>query len=300
VALFLGIDGGGTKTVFALGDEQQVLATVITPGSNMVRLGAAAARTSLHQGLRQILVAASVSPDRIVRTYAGIGGAGTKRPAEKLRKYIADIIPGPIEVVGDHVVAHRAAFGDGSGVMVISGTGSIAYGRDASGRTLRAGGLGPKTSDEGSGHWVGLGALTLALRTPTSRRSLALMKAAARTWNLDGPPALQRLVKRSPSRDYSSLFPLVLAAARQGDAPCHRMLTSAGIVLAALAASVISKLFPEAKTVPVALSGGIFAHSPEVRETFRQELLRFHTHAALDPTPVDPVCGALELARAAS
>ncbi len=68
-----------------------------------------------------------------------------------------------IKVVGDNVIALEAAFGSGPGVIVIAGTGSIAYGRNRDGQTARAGGWGFAISDEGSGHWIGRAAVAAAL-----------------------------------------------------------------------------------------------------------------------------------------
>jgi N-acetylglucosamine kinase-like BadF-type ATPase len=297
--LVLGIDGGSTKTVFSLADENRTVATVVTPGCNMVRLGEARAGAALRQGLRQIMVAAGISPDRIAYTYAGIGGAASSAIAEKLRAIIAETIRGPVTVVGDMVIAHQAAFGAGPGVLVISGTGSIAYGRNLQGEIARAGGFGHEHSDEGSGYWVGSAAVQAALREDAPARHEVLLAAMAKAWRLEGRAELAKAAAANPGPEYSTLFPVVLAAATAGDEDACHTLKSAGILLAGLADSVIQELFSRAKTIPVAMCGGVFANAPQVRESFGDELYRFHPHAALDPTPADPVEGALELARAA-
>ena len=61
------------------------------------------------------------------------------------------------------MIALEAAFGSGPGVIVIAGTGSIAYGRNREGQTARAGGWGFAISDEGSGHWIGRTAVAAAI-----------------------------------------------------------------------------------------------------------------------------------------
>ena len=71
------------------------------------------------------------------------------------RDIVAEILPTPIEVVGDMLIALEAAFDSGPGVIVIAGTGSIAYGRNRQGTTVRAGGWGFAIGDEGSAHWIG-------------------------------------------------------------------------------------------------------------------------------------------------
>ncbi len=81
------------------------------------------------------------------------------------------------QVVGDAVIALEAAFGPGPGVIAISGTGSMIYGRDAKGLTARAGGWGFAVSDEGSGHWIGQKAISSILRARDAGRETSLDRA---------------------------------------------------------------------------------------------------------------------------
>ena len=76
-----------------------------------------------------------------------------------VHKILAEILQGEIDVVGDGPIALESAFGAGPGIIVIAGTGSIAYGRDANGTTARVGGWGFAVSDEGSAHWIGRAAI---------------------------------------------------------------------------------------------------------------------------------------------
>ena len=164
VPYYLGIDGGGTKTTCAVGDESRLLATATAGPSNIVRAGEAEARESLQQSVRQACAAAGVTPAQISQTC--VGGSGAARPelAEIVRRSLAEILPTPIQVVGDMQIALEAAFDTGPGVIVIAGTGSIACGRDRQGTTLRAGGWGFAIGDEGSAHWIGRAAVKAVLR----------------------------------------------------------------------------------------------------------------------------------------
>ena len=155
---YLGIDGGGSKTTCAVGDESSLLATVAAGPSNITRVGEARARASLHQAVHEACAAAKIDPRQVRRACIGAAGAGREEIAGALRKIMAETLPGEIEVVGDMQIALAAAFGAGPGVIVIAGTGSIAYGRDAQGGTARAGGWGFAISDEGSAHWIGCAA----------------------------------------------------------------------------------------------------------------------------------------------
>ena len=164
VLYFLGIDGGGTKTTCAVGDESQLLAAATAGPSNIVRVGEGKARESLQQCVRQACVAAGIVPEEVSRTC--VGGAGAARPelAEIVRRSLAEILPTPVDVVGDMQIALEAAFNTGPGVVVNAGTGSFAYGRNGQGRTARAGGWGFAIGDEGSAHWIGRAAVSAVLR----------------------------------------------------------------------------------------------------------------------------------------
>jgi glucosamine kinase len=137
VPYYLGIDGGGTKTKCAVGDESQLLATATAGPSNIVRVGEAKARESLHQCVRQACAAAGIDPKQVAHTC--IGGSGAARPelAELVRRALAEILSSPIDVVGDMQIALEAAFDTGPGVIVNAGTGSWLGIRDRR-RRLRA------------------------------------------------------------------------------------------------------------------------------------------------------------------
>jgi N-acetylglucosamine kinase-like BadF-type ATPase len=155
---YLAIDGGGTKTRCLLADETTVLANATAGGSNIVRLGEQPAREALHTAVRKVCTTAKISPAQIGAVCIGAAGAARPEIAAKIRNILAELMgvtPVSIEVVGDAEIALEAAFGAGPGVIAIAGTGSIAYGRDAAGRIVRAGGWGFAISDEGSGHWIG-------------------------------------------------------------------------------------------------------------------------------------------------
>ena len=298
MAFFLGIDGGGTKTSCLVGDEKSVLSSGAAGGSNVLRVGEAAARTSLVNAIEQACGAAKIDPAQVTRSCVGVAGAARLEVAEAVRKILAETVGGEIEIVGDMVVALHAAFGVGPGIVVIAGTGSVAYGRDAQGQTARAGGWGFAVSDEGSGHWIGRAAVTALLRAadenPASGESVLapIMKA----WRVETRDALV-LAANAPAADFAALFPPMLAAADSGDGLAIEIFSRAGRKLAALAKIVIGRLFPGADHVPVAMSGGVFRNSALVREAFYNELSRECQQALIYENIAEPVRGALELAR---
>jgi len=299
VAIFLGIDGGGSKTSCLIGDETSILGKGTAAGSNVVRVGEAQARDALATATRQARAAANIAPSQINKTCVGLAGAARPEIRELVHQIVAELVSGEIEVVGDIVIVLEAAFGGGPGVIVIAGTGSIAHGRNAEGQTARAGGWGFAISDEGSGHWIGREVVAAAIRAcdgggvQNSRALESLMKC----WGLDTREQLVPAANATPPPDFAALFPAVLALADSRDPIALDVLVRAGAELANLAGTVIRRLFPQSGPVPVAMSGGVFGSSPFVRQVFCENLRSKHPQAAINPTVIEPVLGALELAR---
>lgn len=304
VPYFLGIDGGGTKTTCAVGDESKLLATATAGPSNIVRVGEAQARESLQQSVRQACAAAGIAPAQLARTC--IGGSGAARPelAGLTLRILAEIIPTPIEVVGDMQIALDGAFDTGPGVIVIAGTGSIAYGRNRQGATARAGGWGFAIGDEGSAHWIGRTAVTAVLRAadrmPEDSRvhfeSSPFVAALRKAWGVASIADLARAANAIPPPDFAKLFPAI--APGEGELAAA-VLSSAGRELAQVVATVIALLFPQGEPGPVqvAMTGGVFRHAPRVRESFYNDLRNLDPRAEVVREIVEPVEGALRIAR---
>jgi N-acetylglucosamine kinase-like BadF-type ATPase len=310
VAYYLGIDGGGSKTACAVGDESSLLATVTAGPSNITRVGEARAGESLLEAIKEACAAAKIDPRQVQRACVGVAGAGREEVASVVHKIVAEIVSGEVEVVGDMQIALAAAFGAGPGVIVIAGTGSIAYGRDAQGRTARAGGWGYAISDEGSAHWIGCAAVVALLReideakanaersenAPETAQSLPLFREMKAAWALQSLDELIRHANSSPN--FAKLLPAILAAADAGDGVAQRVLAQAGRELAQLAGIVVRQLFAESSdTVALAMAGGVFRHSSRVREMFRSEVGAIDRRLEVNPEIVEPVNGALQMAR---
>ena len=295
---YLGIDGGGTKTTCALGDESRVLTTVTAGPSNVVRVGEQRARESLHDAVGQACSVAGVAPAEVVCTCVGASGAARVEIAGVLRSALAQILPNQILVVGDMEIALEASFDTGPGIIVIAGTGSIAYGRDARGHTSRAGGWGFAVGDEGSAHWIGREAVSAALRA-SDDTGYNQAKFAAALWEAWGVASLSDLALTAnsiPPPDFAALFPIVAASS---DETAIEIQSGAGKELARIAGIVIRRLFHahQADAVPVAMIGGVFRHASGVRESFYNELRRFDSRVEINPQVIEPVDGALQMAR---
>jgi glucosamine kinase len=308
VSYYLGIDGGGTKTTCAVGDDTWLLATAIAGPSNIVRVGEAQARESLHQAVRQACTAAGITPAQVARTCVGGSGAARAEVAAIVRRALAEILSTPIDVVGDMEIALESAFDTGPGVIVIAGTGSIAFGRNREGVTGRAGGWGFAIGDEGSAHWIGREAVRVALRTADQKardadmrsefERSAFLAALMKAWGVSSLLDLARAANAVPPPNFAALFPAVAAAK---DDLAAQVLTQAGKELAQIAGVVTQRLFSSegVKSVPVAMIGGVFRHSSRVREVFYNELRAHDPRVEINPAVVEPVEGALRIARRA-
>lgn len=295
--LFLGIDGGGTKTRCLVGDENSVLGTGSGSGSNILRVGEACAQKSLAGAIHEACVAAGVSPQQIARTCAGLSGAADDGIASLAQRLLIEIVGGAIEVIGDMEVALEAAFGGEPGIIVIAGTGSIAFGRNARGDKARAGGWGRVVSDEGSGHWIAVKALSAALHARDRGEDSDLLRRLLAELNLATADDLVIYLNADPVRDYAPLFPVVLASAQAGDCSAAEVLDYAGAELARLANILVQRLFLGTENVAVAIHGGVFKSSEHVSKSFRHALRSLCPRATCITREVDPALGALERAR---
>ncbi len=299
VAIFLGIDGGGSKTSCLIGDETSILGSGNGAGSNLVRVGEAHAREALATAIRQACTVAQVAPSQIERVCVGLAGAARPEIRDRVLQIVSQFISGEIEVVGDIVIALEAAFGSRPGVIVIAGTGSIAHGRNAAGQTARAGGWGFAISDEGSGHWIGRALVAAAIRACDEGEGQPprALESLMKSWRVETREQLVPVANATPPPDFAALFPVALSLADSSDSIARSVLTQAGAELAKLAGTVIRRLFPRSDSVPVAMSGGVFGSSALVRQVFYNNLRSAHPEAVISPNVIEPVRGALDLAR---
>ncbi len=263
----------------------------------MLRVSEHQARQAIETAVQLACAEARISPRSIDRTCIGVAGGARPDAAAAIRQILADLVSGQIEVVGDMVIAMEASAGSGPGVVVIAGTGSIAYGRNSAGQTARAGGWGFAISDEGSGFWIGRKAVSAAMRAFDEGRASMLIESTMHSWRLNSREQLIVAANGATQPDFAALLSSVIAAAEFDDPVAHDVLAEAGAELAGLAKIVIRRIFTKGDTVPVAMSGGVFRNSALVRKVFYNNLRLDFPNAAVNSEVIDPVQGALQLAR---
>jgi glucosamine kinase len=297
VAFFLGIDGGGTKTECALGDEAEVLGSSIGGTVKIKKVGTDAAGVALEGAIRAACERAGVAAHQIARTCIGVAGSSIPEVVDWTYSVLGQLVSGEVEVVNDALIAHRAAFNGGPGVLVIAGTGSNVLGINERGECGRAGGWGPIISDEGSGFWIGRTTVAQAMRAHDAGRSTDLLNAVMDSWKLSTREEVVSMANSNPPPDFASLLPEILRCADAGDALAREILSLAAQELAQLARIVIRKVWPNGGEIAIAVTGGVFAHSAQIRQMFANSIRAERPGITVNLEPVHPVMGALEMAR---
>ena len=303
MAWFLGIDGGGTRTTAWLADEAgAVLARATAGPSNPVKVGFAAAERELWRAARAALRKAGVAAGArqgvpLQALCAGI--AGVDRPAthRPLMAWLRQHIPAKHYVLlTDAEIALRAGLGQSPGVLVISGSGSIAFARDDRGHLLRAGGWGVPFDDIGSGYDLGRKAIGAALRDFDGRGPRTRLQAKV-CQALKLSQITQVVMRPLTPQGVANLFPVVLDAALRRDALARELLCEAGRDLAELPLALLRRLGWLGRLVPVICAGGVFRSSALVRRSFARHLHARAPNARVLQLRHPPVEGALALAR---
>jgi N-acetylglucosamine kinase-like BadF-type ATPase len=298
----LGIDAGGTKTVCLLADERgHVIAESRGGGANLQASGELEVEKVLYRVMEEALGDSDIRPAAIC---LGIAGVDREADANAVRGIMRRIgFKTRTLVVNDALIALVAGAGDRPGVVVVAGTGSIAYGRDASARAARAGGWGYLLGDEGGGFWIGRAALAAVVRQFDGRGPVTLLTPMVLSrMQLADPTELISAIYGGGLQRYSiaTIAPVVQTAADAGDAVAADILERAAGELAASAASVITRLDMRGEPFPTILSGGVFRGVPSLVEKVSARVSEIAPRSDVRRLDAEPALGAVTLALAAA
>lgn len=269
----IGIDGGGTKTRLAVCAPDGTLLRRETLGAfNLSAIG----EDGFRRRTEEIL---ALCGDMRGCGAICVGGAGVSGAAagEILRAELAAHgFAGKLLLCGDHEIALAGAM-QTPGCVLIAGTGSVCYGKNAAGEAFRCGGGGHIIDDPGSGYTLGRDALAAALRTEDGRLSENALHAAV--MDAVGSHDIQGIFdfvyfSRRGKSDIAALAPLVLRCAEQGDAVSLAILRRGATELARLVSAVTGRLGLDKKS-PCALAGGLLAENNIYRRTVCEALAPF-------------------------
>jgi len=298
-AYFLGFDGGGTKTECVLADGAgRELARATAGPSNPLRIGYAKAWFSLGEAADMVLARQKITSNDIRGLCAGIGGAGRDGVAFRLKTFFErSYRNADIRVTTDLEIALEAAFGEGEGIMLLAGTGSAAFGRDANGVRARAGGRGPWFSDEGSAFDVGRRAFTAIVLAQEHRGPATELVDRILSWHgmPDWATLLDQIFK-NPDDVFPKTFPLVAQLADNADAVACEILSGAAVSLAGLAFSVAKDLAWLERDVTLAEVGGVFGRSKFFDAAIESELMKALPRKRLVPVKISPAEAAVRMA----
>lgn len=292
----VGVDGGGTHTRAIVLDRGGAVvgradgSAAVADARDPARAASAVAdtcRAAAHDAGLALPFGA---------LWAGLSGAGREAARSAVELELRRLgVAEAVRVGTDVAAAFHDAFGDGPGVLLIAGTGSIAWGRSEDGREGRVGGWGQHIGDEGSGYAVGLEALRRITRQVDGRAPRTRLQVAVLDFlGFTGADDLVYWAAGATKAQVAGLAPVVAAAARAGDAAASEILSQAVADLEGHVLAILENLGPWEEPPVVALGGGLLGPGRPLRAPLEQALAR-HRVAVLQRSP-DPAAGAARMA----
>jgi N-acetylglucosamine kinase-like BadF-type ATPase len=295
----LGFDGGGTKSDCCLLDARGAIVGEGHGGpANPLRSGYDGAFASLREAAAEAIASAQIRPAEITRVCAGLAGAARQNVARHVMEFLSQEFPAALtRVAADYEVALEAAVGSGPGVVLIAGTGSVAYGRNAAGETARGGGYGPWIGDEGSAFEIGRRAVSAVARSRDADAPVTVMAEMIST-HLGCPDwdELMLRIMNDPDEVFPKLFPVVAAAAHSDDSAAKEILFASAIGLSNLAMIVIRRLGMKGQQFPLVKCGGVFGHSQVLDSLLDSVLASGALRAKISSLEISPAIGAARMA----
>ncbi|MHB1298862.1 MAG: BadF/BadG/BcrA/BcrD ATPase family protein [Gemmatimonadaceae bacterium] len=296
--IYVGVDGGGSKTHVIVADGRGKELASLTGTASAVRPGDALHSAEVIGGLVRDALAVAEREERPKVLVAGVAGVGReKERRELLRALEGEAIAEEVQVVPDAQVALEDAFGEGSGILLVAGTGSMAFGRSPTGSFHRCGGWGPVIGDEGSGAWIGRRALSVVTAAHDGREpETRLVGAVLTALELDEVDELVAWAADATPRDLAKLAMPVLTLAAERDLRANSICTIAAEELVIHVRTLARQLFVDERAAfPVALAGGMLQRGSFLRRLVEHRLKSAVPGAHLHGEEVIPARGAIKL-----
>ncbi len=297
----IGVDGGGTKTEFVLLDfSGSVIGRAKGDSTNYQAIGGKKLKEELLKGFTTLVNSTNVSSNKINQIFLGLAGAGRESDRKEIIALFSDTeFEQKIAVDSDAMVALAGAFGTGPGIIIISGTGAICFGKSKSGEIVRAGGWGYLLGDEGSGYFIGREAIIAALKDRDGRgEKTNLRSSLEKHFNLSSidqiiPHIYQNRIDRVAIAD---LAPIVFEQAIKGDNIAEEIIRRTGKELGILAKAVAQQLDFDGDEIKVALIGSIFKQKDMLINEISKELYEVSWNIEITDPLFAPQYGAALLA----
>lgn len=299
-SIYIGVDGGQSGTRAVLADEHgQVLAIGTGPACDHITAprGYESNQAAIHSAIKDALEKSDSSTSDIIAIGMGLTSAPRELNAQPIFEKIVREIANPEHIWIDHDAATNlaGATAGAPGVMVIAGSGSIAYGINESGDEGRAGGLGYLMGDEGSAWWIGITALQAAAAAADGRGpETALLPYVLDHYDLPTIRHIHTLLYADMfTRPMVSGITVDVAKLAQTDEVARAIMTEAGERLANMVLATIRQIHRSGDAVEVFPTGGVFRAGDVVMQPFEQTLLGEWPEATIVQPHFEPVYGAL-------
>lgn len=299
-SLSIGVDGGQSGTRAVVADQSgKVLAFGSGPACEHITApnGYERNQAAIHGAINDALQNAEAKPEQIVAVGMGLTSAPRELDAQPTFEKIVREIAQPEHIWIDHDAATNlaGASAGAAGVMVIAGSGSIAYGINEAGEEGRAGGLGYLMGDEGSAWWIGITALQAAAAAADGRGpETALLPFVLDHYNL---PTIRHihtfLYAETFRRPMVSGITVDVAKLAETDDVSRAIMTEAGQRLGNMVLATIRQIHQPGDEVDVYPTGGVFRAGEVVMEPFRNKLLGEWPELTIRQPHFEPVIGAL-------
>ncbi len=276
---YIGIDGGGTKTAFAIGkSDGVVLKTIYKSGSSYKQIGVDEVVSLIVDGIREITQSVNVSLEECAGCCIGLPCYGESANGDNIVKEKLEqaLLPLPVHIVNDAVVGWAGSLECCEGIHLVSGTGALAYAESDDGREARSNGWSEFFSDEGSCYWVGKEAISLFAQEADGRKEKgALYEIVRKEFNLKNDLEFIDIIEKdyAPIRHKVASFQMLAKeAALAGDKEVIKIYDEAAQHLADSAYGVIRQLGWENKKVTVSYFGGLFKTGDLILKPLKERL----------------------------
>ncbi len=299
--LFLGVDGGGTKTLVVLLDgENNVVAEGLSGASNPMRVGIEKAVANILEAINNACDKSNRNSTDIVAAALGLAGVRRNDIRLRVRERIAQKLrTKSVEVVTDADIALYGAVKDKTGLVVIAGTGSICLGKNEKGEKAIAGGWGPLAGDEGGGAGIARRALQAIAKASDGRGNPTTLNKKAMEYFRAGKPEDLLVAIYAPQIDNTKIAgfaKFVAEAAAEGDKVSKQIIAEAGYELGLAATAVIRRLKLQRRKFPIATVGGIFQSGQIITKPLIETVQKIAPKAYLIEPPLSPAVAAAQMA----
>lgn len=263
--VFLGIDGGGTKTEFVLFDENgEMLSRSLQDSACHWQSGSDKLSRVLEDGVNDVLMQANKKFEDITAVGFGVAGLGEDKDKDKAsidicKNFFKDI---PLVIENDVHVAYIGAFGYEPGINIVAGTGSMGFGMDDKGNVARCGGWGHEIGDEGSGYWLGKKAVEIFTKQADNRMKKSyLYEMVKEKLNLEDDFEIMTIFQDEyfmSRTKTASLQHILLDAAKAGDISAIQAYEGAAKELIMLGVAIRDSLDFKEPPLKLSYTGGIF------------------------------------------